>query len=323
MSGGAGKALLLLLVVLATYLWIGYAVTEMTGGEKKGGAVVEVSPEGGEAIFWGKGRCYTCHSLGGEGSAVRCPNLGRFGEKFELPIGARAVERALERSEETGNHYTPLDYLIESLAKPDAYLVEGYKNEMAIVYAPPISLNMLEIKAVLSYLMSQGGELDMEAIENPGELAAVYYQRIMAASAAGGGDPGNGEEVFVDNCMDCHMLNGEGENIGPDLTGIASKGLRFIAESITVPTKSITEGYETWEVIRKDGRKFVGIKLREDATEVELIRATGEIIVIARADIQTMLQDESSSIMPADLTEALTIKDFQDVQAYLMMQKEQ
>ena len=138
-----------------------------------------------------------------------------------------------------------------------------------------------------------------------------------------GEHPGNGEEVFVDNCMDCHMLNGEGENIGPDLTGIASKGLRFIAESITVPTKSITEGYETWEVIRKDGRKFVGIKLREDATEVELIRATGEIIVIARADIQTMLQDESSSIMPADLTEALTIKDFQDVQAYLMMQKEQ
>lgn len=323
MSGAAGKVLLLLLVVLSTYLWLGYVITDMTGGEKRGGGVVEVSPEGGEAIFWGKGRCYTCHSLGGQGSAVRCPNLGQFGEKFALPIGARAVERALERSEETGDHYTALDYLIESLAKPDAYLVEGYKNEMAIVYAPPISLNMLEIKAVLSYLMSQGGDLDMEAIENPGALAAVYYQRIAAASAAGGGDPGWGEEVFADNCLDCHMLNGEGENIGPDLTGIAGKGLKFIAESITTPTKSITEGYETWEVTRKDGRKFIGIKLREDATEVELIRDTGEVVFIAKADIQEMLQDESRSLMPDDLNEVLTIKDFQDVQAYLMMQKEQ
>jgi len=35
------------------------------------------------------------------------------------------------------------------------------------------------------------------------------------------------------------------------------------------------------------------------------------------------VQDESRSLMPDDLTEALTIKDFQDVQAFLMMQKQE
>ncbi|MBT4519871.1 MAG: hypothetical protein HOC23_07680, partial [Halieaceae bacterium] len=59
MNSALGRVFMFLLVVLACYMWIGYAITEMTGGEKKGGGVVEISPEGGEAIFWGKGRCYT------------------------------------------------------------------------------------------------------------------------------------------------------------------------------------------------------------------------------------------------------------------------
>ena len=76
------KVFVVLLVVLACYIWVGRTITAMTGGEKTAGGVVEISPEGGEQIFWGKGRCFTCHSVGGQGSAVRCPNLGQFGEKF-------------------------------------------------------------------------------------------------------------------------------------------------------------------------------------------------------------------------------------------------
>ncbi len=321
MSNAVLKVFLFLLVLLGAFLWVGQTITAMTGGEKKAASVVEVSPEGGETIFWGKGRCYTCHSLGDQGSAVRCPNLGQFGEKFPLPIGARAVERAKERSEETGQHYTPTDYLVESLATPGAYVVDGYKDEMAIVYAPPISLNLKEIQAAIAYLQSQGGDLDMEAIENPSEVAATYYARIAAASAAGGGDPGNGEEVFADNCGDCHKIKGEGGDIGPDLSAISQRGLKFIAQSILEPSKKVTAGYETFEVVDKEGRRHVGLKSRDDATEVDITKATGEVVTIAKADIKEINEDEGKSIMPEDLTEAMTVKDYQDVQAFLMMQK--
>ncbi|MBT3532526.1 MAG: cytochrome c, partial [Rhodospirillaceae bacterium] len=154
-----------LLIVLAIYLWIGYSITELTGGERTSSAAVDISPEGGETIYWGKGRCFTCHSVGGQGSAVRGPNHGQFGEKFPLPMGARAAERAKERSEKEGTDFTAVDYLVESLASPGAYVVNGYKNEMAVVYAPPISLSLKEIKAVVAYLMSLGGDLDMAAID--------------------------------------------------------------------------------------------------------------------------------------------------------------
>lgn len=321
MSNVVFKVFLFLLLVLGTYIWIGSAITSMTGGEKKVGGKVEISPEGGEKIFWGKGRCFTCHSLGDEGSAVRCPNLGQFGEKFPLPIGERAAERAKLRTEETGQTFTATDYLVESVANPGAYVVEGYKDEMAIVYAPPISLNLDEIKAVVLYLQSQGGDLDMEVINNPTELAKSYYDRISAATAAGGGDPGNGEEMYADNCADCHKLNGDGGNVGPDLTGISTKGLKFIRESILRPAKKITEGYETWTAIKNDGRKITGVKTRDTATEVDITKATGDVVTIVKSDIKEIKQDKDTSIMPDDLTEALTVKDFQDVLAFMMMQK--
>ena len=312
-----------LVSVIFIYNWIGYSITSLSGGVRKGGGVVEISPEGGEAIYWGKGRCYTCHSMGGQGSAVRGPNHGQFGEKFPLPMGARAVERAMERSEKTGKKYTAIDYIVESVSEPGAYIVKGYKNEMAVVYAPPISLSLDDIKAVISYLLAQGGDLDMEAIDTkPSEVTAKFYTKIAAASAAGGGDPTAGQETYEANCIDCHGVPGEetGE-AGPDLSNVGTMGVKFIEDSILVPGKEITKGYETYKVIDKKGLLTTGYKASESASEVEIIKATGESIKIAKADIKEMAVEEGKSIMPEDFNEAMTVKDLQDILAYMIMQK--
>jgi len=318
-----GRVFVFLLLILGTFLWIGQAVTALTGGEKAAAGAVEVSPEGGETIFWGKGRCFTCHSVGDRGSAVRGPNQGVFGEKFPLPIGARAEERAKERSTKTGQNYVALDYLVESVADPGAYVVEGYKNEMAIVYAPPIALELKEIKAVLAYLQSQGGEVDLEAIEKPSEVSQKYYAKMAAAAAAGGGDPSAGAEVYAANCASCHALKGQGGGIGPELSTIALKGVKFIEDAILRPAKSITPGFETWAVTEKDGRKTVGLKSKDAAGEVEITKATGEKVTIAKAEIKEIEQDKDASVMPDNLNEAMTVKDLQDVLAYMMLQKGQ
>ena len=314
-----------LLVSLTLFLWIGYVITDLSGGERKATAAVEITPEGGEAIYWARGRCFTCHSVGGRGSAVRGPNHGQFGAKFPLPMGTRAVERAKERTKKTGTKYTAVDYLVESLASPGAYVVEGYKNEMAVVYAPPISLSLKEIKAVVTYMMAQGGEVDLKAISTkPSEITKKFYAKIAAAGAAGGGDPEEGKKVYQENCADCHQLGGKGGKggkRGPDLTGIAGKGLKFIAEAILRPAKKITKGFETYVAIKKGGRQFVGLKSAEDGTKVSITKANGEVVTIAKADIKTMTIDKTKSTMPEDLTEAVTVKDYQDLLAFLMLQK--
>ncbi len=322
MQSTMARVFVFLLVVLGVYLWIGYSITELTGGGRTSSAAVDVSPEGGEAIYWGKGRCFTCHSVGGQGSAVRGPNHGQFGDKFALAMGARAVERAKERTEKEGTEFTAIDYLVESLASPGAYVVTGYKNEMAVVYAPPISLSLKEIKAVVAYLLSLGGDLDMEAIDtSPSEATQSYYARIAAAAAAGGGDPGLGEVVYEDNCSECHTLNGEGGEIGPDLSGISAKGLKFISEAILQPMKSLTKGFETYVVINNEGRQTIGLKTRDESGEVDITTATGDVITIAKAEIKEIKIDDTKSIMPDDLSEAMTVKDYQDILSFLMLQK--
>ena len=97
-------------------------------------------------------------------------------------MGARAEERAKERSRrDRCQHYTAVtDYLVESLANPGAYVVEGYKNEMAVVYAPPISLSLNEIKAVVSYLTDPGRRSGPggHRCEQPSEIAAkAFYSK--------------------------------------------------------------------------------------------------------------------------------------------------
>jgi putative heme-binding domain-containing protein len=321
-SGVLPKVFLFMLIVLGAFLWVGYEITELTGGEKKAAVAVEVTPEGGEAIYWGRGRCFTCHSVGDRGSAVRGPNHGQFGAKFAEPMGLRAIARAKERSEKTGEEFTAVDYLVESLADPGVYVVEGYKNEMAVVYAPPISLNLLEIKAVIAYLLSLGGDLDMAAVDSgPSEVTQGFYSKIAAAAAAGGGDPGEGEIVFEDNCLECHAIAGEGGEIGPDLAAVANKGLKFISESILLPAKKITETYETHVVIDMEGRQTIGIKTREEADEIDITKANGDVVTIVKSDIKEIGQDPDKSVMPDDLSEAMTVKDYQDVLSYLMLQK--
>jgi putative heme-binding domain-containing protein len=324
-TGGAGalpKIFVFMLAVLGVFLWIGYAITEMTGGEKKAAIAVEVTPEGGEVVYWGRGRCFTCHSVGDRGSAVRGPNHGQFGEKFPEPMGARAIARAKERSEKTGEDFTAVDYLIESLSDPGAYVVEGYKNEMAVVYAPPISLNLMEIKAVVAYLLSQGGDLDMEAVDTaPSEVSQAFYGKIAAAAAAGGGDPGAGEVVFEDNCLECHAIGEDEGQFGPNLAGIADKGLKFISESTLEPAKSITPGFETTIVIAQDGRKTTGVKTRDEDGEIDITRADGEVVTIEKSNIKEIVQDLTTSVMPNDLSEAMTVKDYQDLRSFLMLQK--
>ena len=211
--------------------------------------------------------------------------------------------------------------MVESLAEPGAYVVKGYKNEMAIVYAPPIALNVKEVKAVIAYLQSQGGEVDLEALDKPSEVAKKYFGKMAAAQAAGGGDPGAGEQVYANNCASCHAVKGQGGEIGPDLSGIAAKGVRFIEDSILRPAKSITPGFETWTVTEKDGRKTIGLKTTDSAAEVEITKATGEKLKIAKADIKEIEQDKDASVMPDNLNEAMTVKDLQDVLAYMMLQK--
>lgn len=326
------KVLALLIILEVIFMWVGNTITAMTGGEKKAVAAVGVNPKAGKEIYWGKGKCSTCHSIGDKGSAIRCPNHGVLGEKFHLPMGKRAAERAKEREAKTGKKYTAVDYLIECLAEPGAYVVEGYKNEMPTVYKSPISLSMDEVKAVISYLQSVGGKVDINAINNPpGEgkrLLGVIKAGIEAGKEAKPfkpyieGDPAEGERLFFDlksnaGCGKCHTAKDKGGKVGPELTAVAgTRGMEYIIESIMDPSKEIASGFEPILVVTKDGRYITGVKKSEDDTMIEVAQSTGEWIKIPKSEVDK-IAPQKKSIMPGNFRELLTMKDFHDILAFL------
>jgi mono/diheme cytochrome c family protein len=54
-----------------------------------------------------------------------------------------------------------------------------------------------------------------------------------------------GKNLFTGmGCVGCHMIDGQGGAVGPELTNVISKGEEYVHESIVQPNAVIAEGYQ-------------------------------------------------------------------------------
>jgi putative heme-binding domain-containing protein len=325
MSALAGPAAFTLLVI-ALFVGIGEFVTRISGESERARrattAAGELSPEAGEAIFWGRGKCGTCHAVTGRGNAVRGPDQGERGP-LGLPIGLRADARARERTRATGRPFTATDYLVESLVEPGAYVVTGFKNEMPNPLDPPISLSADEVRAVVLFLQTLGGVADVSAIRIPERPRGVARPMPRDAAPLPAGDARRGRALFFDErgnaaCGKCHRVGDRGRAVGPELTHLAgTRDAAFILESILAPAKVIASGYETLLVVTRNGRILTGISRSEDADQVELVDPQGRPQHIRKSEIAKR-EPQPTSLMPENFGEILTVAELQDLLAFLL-----
>jgi len=185
----------------------------------------------GEKVFNGVGGCTACHGLG-----TRAPNL-LTDERGTGAVGARCGTR------EAGKNCK--QYLFESLDQPGAFIAPGYQPIM------PVITKLVphdQIWALVAYLESLGGTVDVTASDvqaAPTEGAAAGGGGAASAAFAGGStDP----KVIIKEaeCTNCHKVNGEGAEVGPDLSHVgARRDAAAIRKKILDPTSSVTKGFET------------------------------------------------------------------------------
>ncbi|MBI3108143.1 MAG: c-type cytochrome [Candidatus Rokubacteria bacterium] len=211
------------------------------------------------------------------------------------------------------------------MTEPGAYVVEGFKNEMPDPTRPPISLKSEELRAVILYFQTLGGEPDVAAIKLP--------ERLLAAARGAPareewkpylpGDPAKGEKLFFDAdsnaaCGKCHAVKDRGGKVGPELTQVAgTRDPVFIIESILDPSKEIASGFEPVLIVTKDNRYITGIVRKEDPAQVEVMDSKAEIHKVAKAEIQQRAP-QKTSLMPGNFKEILTVEEFHDLLAYVL-----
>ena len=129
------------------------------------------------------------------------------------------------------------------------------------------------------------------------------------------GDVKRGKEVFAAYCSICHIVDGTGGKVGPELTGIGSRDREDILLEILDPNRSVEANYRLWNVTTKDGDVFAGRLDAETRTTVEILDIAAQKHVIQRKDIASM-EASKLSIMPNGF-EAIPADDLKALLEYL------
>jgi putative heme-binding domain-containing protein len=135
------------------------------------------------------------------------------------------------------------------------------------------------------------------------------------------GDVDRGRALFREDasiqCRSCHVLEGVGRELGPDLAKSAAKHDRAaLLEHVVRPSRTIDEPYRAMVIETADGRLLVGLVVERTHEAITLRDANGETTRIGIADIEQMAPS-ATSLMPEGLLSGLTAQQAADLIAYL------
>ncbi|OYP35182.1 c-type cytochrome [Rhodopirellula sp. MGV] len=117
------------------------------------------------------------------------------------------------------------------------------------------------------------------------------------------GDAADGQTLFrsTATCSNCHIVNGFGKDVGPNLSEIGNKLSReAMLTAILLPSAGISHNYENYVVLTSEGQVISGLKVSETSKEVVLRTADAIDRKIPADEIETMKKSEKS-IMPENL----------------------
>jgi len=153
----------------------------------------------------------------------------------------------------------------------------------------------------------------------------------MKAPAKALGNPAHGKELFYGdaNCSLCHMVNGKGGRLGPELTAVGGSRTREaiidsvrnpsrrLAWGLTEATKEFPQEYESATAVTADGKEIKGVTLNEDSFSVQIMDSNEQIHLLEKGKLRSFHKTRESA-MPKYEPDVLSDKDLEDIVAYLI-----
>jgi putative heme-binding domain-containing protein len=148
----------------------------------------------------------------------------------------------------------------------------------------------------------------------------LAYLRTLAATARTDpprGNAENGEKIYRALCTGCHMVNGVGGRLGPDLSRIGAARSREVLElRIRGGVEGFLVGYEPVTLTPGTGETVVGVKKNEDLFSVQIMDTRERIQGYDKASLK-QLQNNPRSAMPAFGANRISESDLDDLIRYL------
>jgi putative membrane-bound dehydrogenase-like protein len=134
------------------------------------------------------------------------------------------------------------------------------------------------------------------------------------------GDAFKGQAVFSRLCAQCHVIYGQGQDVGPDITASGRNEFDQLLSNVFDPSLVIGPGYQATTVATTDGRVLTGL-LAEDGRERVILKIQGgKRETIPRAQIDE-IKTSPVSLMPEDVEKQLSPEEIADLFAFLCLDK--
>ncbi len=148
----------------------------------------------------------------------------------------------------------------------------------------------------------------------PDREQVVNRMRTLVTEHAG--DAARGRAVFAKLCGQCHKLHGQGQEVGPDLTGSGRSNLEQLLSNVFDPNLVIGPGYQATTLALKDGRVLSGLLVEDGKDRVILKLEGGRVENIPRDQVDE-LKTGRVSLMPEGVENQLSPSEIADLFAYL------
>ncbi len=135
------------------------------------------------------------------------------------------------------------------------------------------------------------------------------------------GSVSRGQEVFTRVCSQCHVLHGQGYEVGPNIANNGRGSLEQLVSNVMDPSLVIGEAFQARTVLTVDGEIVAGLVAAETDKYLRLKIQGGKTVEFDKQEDVEAIKISDKSLMPEGIEEQLKEQEILDLFAFLCLLK--